>query len=302
MTAARAPASQPASPLSSAMPTLLPVLAGLSILYGPTYVHLGQTLWQGEANSHAPLVALGVAALLWQLQPSLSALPTPKTPVAGAIILLAALLLATAGHVSDVPQLSMASQIPMLAGILLIFCGGAGIRRAWFPLLFLVFMVPLPGIVLDALTGQLKELLSAISVDVLYALGYPVARNGVVIAIGQYQLFMADACAGLHSIISLAALGLLYTYLATSRCDAQGWQCGGQAAFLLAAIIPIALAANLVRVLLLVLITYHAGDTVGQQWHETLGVLVFLVAVAMLIALDRALLHASSRRAARQAK
>lgn len=284
-----------------ALSPVLPIVAGLCLLYGPIYAQLAQTLWQDGANNHAPLVAAAVAALLWTLRHELSALSSPRSSVPGMSVLLAGLLLAVTGAVNRFPLLSMASQIPVLAGAVLILCGTKGLRRAWFPLLFLVFMVPLPGIVLDALTGQLKELLSAISVDMLRTLGYPAARSGVVIVVGQYQLLMADACSGLHSLMSLAALGVLYVYLTAGHGGERGWRCGGRAALMLAAIIPIALSANLLRVLLLALVTYHAGDAAGRYWHETMGVLVFLAELAMLVILDRVLQATARRRAGRQA-
>ncbi|NJD35691.1 MAG: exosortase [Betaproteobacteria bacterium] len=300
-----APAHAPFLPqgraASVSLPSLLPLVAGWCVLYGPIYAQLAKTLWQDEANNHAPLVAAVIAALLWAMRRDLSALPPPRRSLPGLSVLAAGLVLAVTGALSDFPLLSMASQIPVLAGIVLMLCGAEGVRRAWFPLLFLAFMVPLPGIFLDALTGQLKELLSAMSVDLLHALGYPAARSGVVIVVGQYQLLMADACSGLHSLVSLAALGLLYVHLIAVRGGGQGWRGGGHAALMFAAIIPIALGANLVRVLLLALITYHAGDAAGRQWHEAMGVLVFLAELAMLIVLDSVLVAAARYRATRQA-
>lgn len=295
------PALLQLQPASAALPSLLPVVTGLCLLYGPIYAQLAPTLWQDETNNHAPLVAAVVAALLWTLRRELSALPSPSNILPGVSVLLAGLLLAVTGAVNDFPLLSMASQIPVLAGVMLILCGTEGLRRAWFPLLFLAFMVPLPGIIFDGLTGPLKEMLSAISVDLLRALGYPAARSGVVIVVGQYQLLMADACSGLHSLVSLAALGMLYVHLTAGRRGEPGWRHGGQTVLMIGAIIPIALVANLLRVLLLALMTYHAGDAAGRQWHEVMGVLVFLAEMAMLVVFDSVLLTAARYRATRQA-
>lgn len=281
----------------------LPLLLGLLVLYAPIYADLSRTLWQEEAQSHAPVIALVAAALFWQLRQALAALPAPRHVLPGAALLGGGLLLAVAGRSLEMPLLSMASQMPVLAGILLVLRGTAGLRLAAFPLLFLAFMVPLPGIVVEAMTGQLKELLSAASVDLLHGLGYPAARSGVVIVVGQYQLLMADACSGLHSLFSLAALGLLYVHLTARRNDVKnggtvGGQGGAHAALLLAAILPVALAANLLRVVLLILVTYHGGDSLGRQIHEAMGVLVFLVALALLFVVDGALLALARRPAA----
>ena len=287
--------------------TALPLLLGLLVLYAPIYAELSRTLWQEEAQSHAPVIALVAAALFWQLRQALAALPAPRHVLSGAALLGGGLLLAVAGRNLEMPLLSMASQMPVLAGILLVLRGTAGLRLAAFPLLFLAFMVPLPGMVVEAMTGQLKELLSAASVNLLHALGYPAARSGVVIVVGQYQLLMADACSGLHSLFSLAALGLLYVHLTARRDEAKTGGTGGgpgdgyrgaHAALLLAAILPVALAANLLRVVLLILVTYHGGDALGRQIHEAMGVLVFLVALALLFAVDGALLALARRSAA----
>lgn len=279
--------------------TALPLLLGLLVLYAPIYADLSRTLWQEEAQGHAPVIAVIAAALFWRLRRALAALPAPRHVLPGAALLGGGLLLAVAGRSLEVPLLSMASQLPVLAGMLLVLCGTAGLRLAAFPLLFLAFMVPLPGMVVEAMTGQLKELLSAASVDLLHALGYPAARSGVVVVVGQYQLLMADACSGLHSLFSLAALGLLYVHLTVRRHGLKdGVKTGGtgggpggvHAALLLAAILPVALAANLLRVVLLILATYHGGDALGRQIHEAMGVLVFIVALALLFAVDGALL------------
>lgn len=283
--------------------TALPLLLGLLVLYAPIYADLSRTLWQEEAQGHAPVIALIAAALFWQLQQALAALPAPRQVLPGATLLGGGLLLAVAGRSLEVPLLSMASQMPVLAGILLVLRGMAGLRLAAFPLLFLAFMVPLPGVVVEVMTGQLKELLSAASVDLLHALGYPAARSGVVIVVGQYQLLMADACSGLHSLFSLAALGLLYVHLTARRDEPKTGRGGGgqgrtHAALLLTAILPVALAANLLRVVLLILVTYHGGDALGRQVHEAMGVLVFIVALALLYAVDGALLALARRPAA----
>jgi len=138
----------------------------------------------------------------------------------------------------------------------------------------------LPGIIVDAVTGPLKNWISAIVVEILYRVGYPISRNGVVLTIGQYQMLVADACSGLHSMYSLSALGTLFMYIMgrTSRLHN---------AVMVASILPIAFAANIVRVMILVLITYHLGDEAGQGFlHGAAGIVLMLVALVCLFALD----------------
>jgi exosortase len=120
--------------------------------------------------------------------------------------------------------------------------------------------------------------------SVLYGLGYPIARSGVMLSIGQYQLLVTDACSGLNSLYSLTALGLLYLYLTASGNIAR-------TVCLLASIMPIALAANFMRVLILTLMTFHLGDEVAQSFlHGFAGMTLFAIALLLLLGLD-VLLH-----------
>jgi exosortase len=163
----------------------------------------------------------------------------------------------------------------------------------WFPLLFLLFLIPLPGIVLDPLTSVLKQQVSAVVESVLYFFGYPIGRRGVTIQMGPYQLLMADACSGLNSIFSLSALGLLYLYLMQYKSRLHN-------ALMLLSIIPIAIAANVIRVATLVLITFYFGDAVGQGFaHSAAGMLLFVVALLLLLAFDGLLRWAFTNRTGR---
>ena len=104
----------------------------------------------------------------------------------------------------------------------------------------------MPGILVDAVTGPLKQWISVIVVELLYDVGYPISRNGVILTIGQYQMLVADACSGLHSMYSLSALGTLFMYIMARRSKLHN-------VIMLASILPIAFAANIVRVIALVL-------------------------------------------------
>jgi len=193
------------------------------------------------------------------------------------------LLSYTLGRSQDIPILEVGSQIPVMLGVLLIASGWRALRDAWFPILFLLFLVPLPGILVDSLTLPLKESVSVVAEQLLYGAGYPVARNGVVLTVGQYELLVADACSGLHSLFSLSALGLLYLYLVRHTSWIRN-------AVLALSILPIGFAANLLRVLVLVLITYHLGDAAGQGFlHGFAGIVLFVAALVMLVVVDQGL-------------
>ena len=65
---------------------------------------------------------------------------------------------------------------------------------------------------------------------------------------------------------------------------------------MLAAILPIAFAANLMRTATLLLLTYHGGDAIARQWHEAMGVLALLGALGLLVGLDACLARIEHRR------
>jgi exosortase B len=200
--------------------------------------------------------------------------------VLGSLSLLFGLLLYVLGRSQDIFIFDIGSQIPVLIGILLITRGVPALKALWFPLFFIVFMIPLPGILVDAVTGPLKQHVSELAEAILYQAGYPIARSGVTLTIGQYQLLVADACSGLNSMFSLSALGLLYLYLMQHK----SWLRNG---VIIASLLPIAFVANVVRVMVLVLVTYHFGDEAGQGFiHGFAGILLFIISLLFLFALD----------------
>jgi exosortase B len=256
----------------------LPVLSGLAVMYVPTYVDLAQGLWQQEAHAHGPIILAVAAWLAWRQRVALAG--EDGAPLAGSLVLALGLALYIVGRSQSVALFEVGSHVPVFAGTVLLLGGWPALRRLWFALFFLVFLVPLPGFVILSMTGPLKILVAQAVDSMLYALGYPIARSGVVLSIGQYQLLIADACAGLNSIFSLAALGVLYLYLTASGNLAR-------AALLLASIVPIALAANILRVLALTLITFHFGDAAGQSFfHGSAGMALFAAALLLLLGLD----------------
>lgn len=270
-----------------------PILLGLLALFIPTYKFMAVTLWPQEEYAHGPIILAIVLWLTWLGRAKLRDDGQKKNPVSGALLLIFGLLLYVVGRSQEIVIFEVSSQIPLLLGIMLLTCGASVAKKFWFPLLFLVFLIPLPGVVVDTLTGPLKQQVSVLSENILYLLNYPIARSGVVLSIGQYQLLVADACSGLNSMFSLSALGLFYAYLVRR----SGW---AHNTILLASILPIAFFANVMRVILLVLITYYFGDEVGQGFaHKMTGMVLFMAALISFLVLDGAIQFARAWQAGR---
>ncbi|GBG14992.1 exosortase [Novimethylophilus kurashikiensis] len=268
----------------------LPVVIGLAAICIPSFIHLAQTTWDSEENGHGPIILMVFIWLVWQQRSVLaSGVPRPGS-IMGWLSLLFGLAAFVIGRSQSIDTLEVAGLIPMLVGIVLLMRGWQTLRMLWFPLLFLLFMIPLPGLLITVITGALKTQVSSVAENLLYYGGLPIARNGVVLSIGPYQLLVADACSGLNSMFSLSALGLLYLYLMRYR----NWLHIG---LMLAAILPIAFIANVIRVMVLVLITYQFGDEAGQGFaHSAAGMLLFAVALLLLLGFDKLLRSTLFRR------
>lgn len=258
----------------------LALAAGLALLYVPTYIDLARGLWRDDAYAHGPIIVAVFAWLVWRNRAALLEDSGRRSPVAGGFLVALGLILYVVGRSQGLTLFEVASHIPVIAGALLVMRGPAAVRRFAFPLLFLFFLIPLPGFILDTVTTPLKNVVSIAVEALLQAFGYPVERAGVVLTVGQYEMLVADACSGLNSLYSLVALSLLYMHLTgPSRLARTG--------VLLLSLIPIAIVANVFRVMVLVLVTYHAGPEAAQGWvHAGAGMMVFLVAFAMILGVD----------------
>lgn len=256
------------------------VAVGLAALYLPSWWEAAHGLWQTDEFGHAPLILAIAVWLFWQVRQPLLQAPDALRSGPGWLLLALGLVLYALGRTVGASSVEFASQVLVVAAVLLLLKGSTGLRAAWFPVFYLVFMVPLPGTLVDAVTEPLKHWISMIVVETLHAVGYPIGRSGVMITVGPYELLVADACSGLNSMFSLAALGALFIHV-------MGRKSRLHTVLLVAAIVPIAFAANIVRVISLVLITYHFGDAAGQGFlHGAAGIVLMLVALAAFFALD----------------
>lgn len=269
-----------------------PILFGLAALYVPTFYALANGLWQDSDQTQGPLILMVVLYLFWQQRESLSFdHDTQAWPLAGGLLLGLGLLIYVLGRSQDILMFEIGSQILVLAGILLATRGTKALKAMWFPLFFMFFMIPLPGSFIDSVTLPMKMAVSYVADDVLFWLGYPIARVGVMLQIGQYQLLVADACAGMHTLISLEALGLLYLNLVKHDSMYRN-------VTLAILIIPISFMANVTRVIILILITYYLGDEAGQGFvHRFAGMVLFVVALVLIMGVDSALQSFVKRRA-----
>lgn len=256
------------------------LLAGFFMLYLPSYWDVARTVWTTDEQGHGPIILAVSLWLLYHHRHALAALQVRPSWTLGLPLFVVGLVFYVVGRSQSFLGLEVGSQILLLGALTLCFLGKRALRLIWFPLFFLAFMTPLPEVLVAEVTAPLKSAVSTVSANVLYALGYPVSRAGVILNVGQYQLLVADACAGLNSMFTLEALGLLYMNL-------MQYTSVGRNVTLSILVVPIAFIANVVRVMVLVLVTYHFGDAAGQGFvHGFAGMVLFLVGLVFVLFTD----------------
>jgi exosortase B len=256
------------------------LLGGFLALFVPTIYDLARTQWSVDEQGHGLIIFLLSLWLIFRKKDSIMALQREPNIVFGFLIFVFGLIAYAIGRSQSMIQFEAFSIILVTAGLTLILFGAKALKLIWFPLFFLCFMIPLPGVVVQSLTVPLKIAVSGVVDSLLFHLGYPIARTGVILTIGQYQLMVADACAGLNSIFTLEALGLFYLNITNYESPKRNL-------LLAILIVPISFCANVVRVIILVLITYYLGDAAGQGYaHSAAGLILFMVGLILILSVD----------------
>lgn len=260
---------------------LLPVAVtatGFALLYIPAFYALFSNAHDLDRLAHIPVILAISFWLFWRKSRELTF--TPQGSPWAWPLLLVAMCLYLFGDVQDVAFLEIGSIIPALIAAILLLAGSAYLRQAWFPVFFMIFMIPWPDAIVDAVTMPVKLAVSHVTEFILGGIGYPIAVSGVVITIAQYQLLVADACSGLQTLFSLEALGILYLSLVRSTSIVRNVS-------LAVLIVPISFLANVMRVVILTLVTYHFGDATGQGFlHNFSGMAMFICALLLIIGAD----------------
>lgn len=258
------------------------LLAGFLAMYLPTFYDLINGVWRTDKQAHGPIVlAVSIWFFYFKTQDlKENRIPLEPAPILGLSVFIPGLLMYVLGRSQNVLFLEVGSLVFILLGILFSFWGVKLARHYWFAFFFLLFVIPLPSSLVDAATQPMKIAASYGAYHLLNWMSYPVTRFGVIINIGPYPLFVADACAGLNSLFTLEALGLLYMNIMRHESALRN-------ALLAALIIPISFTANVTRVTVLALITYHLGKEAGEGFlHGFSGMVLFMTALSLIIVMD----------------
>jgi exosortase len=268
------------------------LVLGIAALAVPTLISLATNYWSTSNGAQGPIILVSAIWLLWRERSTVRA--KPGSISTNWLIALGPplLLLYIYSRLFGVLTLESAAVYALLVLLGFFYFGWAGMRREWFAVLYVGFLVRPPAGITAELTQPLKIWISTTAASLLYASGYPIASVGVRIQVAQYELLVQQACAGIGSIFSLLAICLLYVQL-VGRSDPL------RNTLLLIGVFPVAVGANLLRVVLLILLTYHFGNDAAQGFaHELAGITTFVLSLLGMAALDHLLGYLPGSRSA----
>lgn len=248
----------------------------------PTVISMARQTWTLESGAHGPIVLSTGFWLLYHNGLSRTDIQRGARPNwdGSIVIYLLSLPIYIFGRAYDFISIEFAGLYGAFLAVFWQTFGWRSVRAHAFPLFYLALSVPPPGWIMAKLTLPLQALVSACSEQIAVLLGFPIARQGVVMQVGAYQLLVEEACSGLNSLFGLIAISLLYIYLA----HRASWR---HAAILLAAIIPVAILVNVVRIVALIAITYYLGDAAAQGFlHVSTGLVMFCAGLLFIFLLD----------------
>ena len=253
--------------------------------YFPTFKWMVER-WAEPASymAHGWLIPPISAFLLWQCRRELAGLPRGPDQASawGFPVIAVSLILHIVAGLADVSSISGLTLVGVLFGLVLLLEGKAAARIAWFPIVFLAFMVPPPEFVIDKLNFSLKLMAADMAVGLLDLVGLPAIRQGSYMIFGSDKLAVGDVCSGLRSLLALLDLGVLYAYMVRER---------GRSRVLaaLAMAVPAAIIGNGVRIFLVACLVMALGQAAVFKprlgtWdlHLFTGAFIFIAAFACL--------------------
>jgi len=234
------------------------------------------TDWLDDPNySHGFLVPGLSAYFVWERRQTLVRL-RPQPHWGGLVLLWCGLGMLLLGHLGAELFLMRSSMVVVLTALVWYLLGLPYVHALAFPLAFLLFMIPLPAILLNTITLPLQRLATQVSTFALQLVQLPVYREGNIIYLPHTTLEVAEACSGLSSLVSLLALAVVLAYITQHRLGTR-W-------ILVLSAIPIALVANAFRIWTTGVLAQRYGPHVAEGFYHTFaGWLVFVVALGLLL-------------------
>jgi exosortase len=256
------------------------LLALLAIFYIPVLIDLVKDWYTDPNYSHGFIIIPIALFIFFKYHKNLPV--SEKTNKWGIAVLLLGLAILVLGSAAAEFFTVRVSFVVCIAGIGLSLLGWVNFKQSWFVFFFLLFMIPIPGIIYYSATMPMQLLSSKAASGLLQLVGIPAIRAGNIIALPNYRLEVAEACSGLRSLVTLLALGALY-----ARFTLTGiWR----PVLLFIVTVPIAICANIFRIFITGVGAYAISPKMAEDFlHEISGIVVFLVALSLIILVGKLL-------------
>ena len=249
---------------------------GAVSLYWTVVPKMARDWWNDPNFSHGFLVPIFSAYLIWERRNDLRPFSERASSFTGLFFLFVGALMLIVGKAGGEYFTMRSSLVLVIGGVFRIVFGKDGFQKCFFPLAFLLFMVPIPYILYDAIAFPLKMIASWLGEHSLTGIGIPVFREGNIIVLPNLQLEVADACSGIRSLMSLMALSTAIAYF-----FGLGIRRG---AFLFLSAIPVSVCTNSLRILLTGILSFKYGQKAAEGFfHEFSGWAVFLAGAAVIL-------------------
>ena len=252
------------------------------LTYVPTLIWMWDRWFARDSYySHGVLIPFVTGFLIWQQREALASIKPAGSPWGMPVIILGMFI-----HISSslfrVYFTSGFSMLIVFIGLILFFYGSKILRKILFPVMFLVFMIPVPMVVISNVSFKMKLFAAKIAASMLNNIGLAAVQAGSIIKMRHTQVVVDDVCSGLRSLISLGALGSIFAYW----MDGAMWR----RVLLFLSTIPIAIATNVARIIFLASISEIWGQQYADGFvHDMSGFMIFALAFVLLFAVGKVL-------------
>jgi len=259
------------------------LLAGMFILtYIPTLLWLWDRWFARDSYySHGILIPFVSGFLVWQMRDELAAIKPRRSPW-GMPLIITGLCVHLMSSLLRVYFTSGFSMLVVLSGLVLFFYGSKTLKKITFPVAFLIFMIPVPLVVITNISFKMKIFAAQIATAALNSMGLEAVRSGSVLKMQHTYVVVDDICSGLRSLISLTALGSIFAYWMKAPTYKR--------ILLFCSTIPIAIATNVLRIVFLSFVSEVWGPAYAAGFvHDFSGFMVFALAFVLLYAVGKVL-------------
>lgn len=242
----------------------------------PVYPQMVKTWLNHSDNSHGMIVPLISVYFLWTNRAEVAETKISSMNL-GAYVLFLSLLVYLVSYAGSVAFVSRCMVVLSLIGLVLFCLGREFFSKTAFPILFLLFMIPVPDTVVNLVSFPLQLFATEVSTSLIQLFSIPAYREGNMVYFAHTQLEVAEACSGIRSLVSLAMIAVIFSHLLK-----KGWVAG---AVLVLSAIPFSILANILRVTGTGVLAHSFGSKVATGFlHDASGLAVFLFGMLMLFA------------------